>query len=55
MSQACASLVNAGPTGNTRAMGLNPFRQENHSVVDYLVVAGAIIVTLLLVAWAAFG
>jgi hypothetical protein len=36
-------------------MGLNPFRQQGRAVTDYVVVAGAIIVTLLLVAWAAFG
>jgi len=36
-------------------MGLNPFREQGHSIADYLIVAGAIIVTLLLVAWAAFG
>jgi hypothetical protein len=36
-------------------MGLNPFRSSRRSVADYLMVAGAIVVTLLLVAWAALG
>lgn len=36
-------------------MGLNPFRQQGRSIADYLMVAGAVIVTLLLVAWAFLG
>jgi hypothetical protein len=36
-------------------MGMNPFRRQRHSMADYLVVTGAIVVTLLLVAWAALG
>jgi len=36
-------------------MGLNPFRQQRRSAADYLMVAGAIVVCILLVAWALFG
>jgi hypothetical protein len=36
-------------------MGLNPFRDRRRSVADYLMVACAVVVTLLLVAWAALG
>jgi hypothetical protein len=36
-------------------MGLNPFRQQRRSVADYVIVAGAIAVTALLVAWAFLG
>jgi hypothetical protein len=36
-------------------MGLNPFRPQRRSMADYLMVVGAIVVTLLLVAWAALG
>lgn len=41
--------------GDTPAMGLNPFRQQRRSIADYLMVAGAIAVTTLLVAWAFLG
>jgi hypothetical protein len=36
-------------------MGLNPFRQQNKSVGDYVMVAVALLVCALLVAWALFG
>lgn len=36
-------------------MGLNPFRQQRRSAADYLLVAGAVLVCALLVAWALFG
>lgn len=36
-------------------MGLNPFRQQDHSVLDIIAVALAVLVTLALVAWGLFG
>jgi hypothetical protein len=36
-------------------MGFNPFRQQRRSVADYVMVAAAVVVTLLLVLWALFG
>jgi hypothetical protein len=36
-------------------MGLNPFRQHRRSTADYVVAAGAVVVTLLLVLWALLG
>jgi hypothetical protein len=36
-------------------MGLNPFRQARRSPADYLMVAGAVIACVLLVAWAVLG
>jgi hypothetical protein len=35
-------------------MGLNPFRSQKNSTADYLMVAGAIIVTLGAIVWAIF-
>jgi len=36
-------------------VGLNPFRQQRRSPADYVLVAAAIVVTLLLVLWALLG
>jgi len=36
-------------------VGLNPFRQQRRTSVDYVMVAVALTVCLLLVAWAFFG
>jgi hypothetical protein len=36
-------------------MGLNPFRQHRRSAADYVLVAGAIVVVLLMVLWALLG
>lgn len=36
-------------------MGLNPFRQHRRSPADYALVAVALVVCALLVAWAALG
>jgi hypothetical protein len=36
-------------------MGLNPFRQQRRSTADYLMVAGAVLACILLVAWALLG
>ena len=36
-------------------VGLNPFRQARRSPADYLMVALAVLVCVLLVAWALFG
>jgi hypothetical protein len=36
-------------------VGLNPFRQQRRSPADIVMVAGAIVVVVLLVAWALFG
>jgi hypothetical protein len=36
-------------------MGLNPFHQHRRSLADYLMVAGAILACVLLVAWALLG
>jgi hypothetical protein len=36
-------------------MGLNPFRQARRAPADYLMVAVAVLVCVLLVAWALFG
>jgi hypothetical protein len=40
---------------DTGGVGLNPFRQQRRSPVDYVLVAVALAVCVLLVAWAAFG
>jgi hypothetical protein len=40
---------------DTDGMGLNPFRQQQRSNADYVIVAVAVLVCVLLVAWAAFG
>jgi hypothetical protein len=37
------------------AVGLNPFRQHRSSAADVLLVAGALVVCAVLVAWALFG
>jgi hypothetical protein len=34
-------------------MGFNPFRQQRNTVVDFALVAGAILLTVALVLWAA--
>jgi hypothetical protein len=36
-------------------MGFNPYRQRGRSPVDYLLVAGALVVCASLVAWALLG
>jgi hypothetical protein len=36
-------------------VGLNPFHQHRRSSADYLMVAGAVVVCLVLVLWAFFG
>jgi hypothetical protein len=36
-------------------VGLNPFRQHNRSVADYVMVAAALVVCAALVLWAALG
>jgi hypothetical protein len=36
-------------------MGMNPFRQHQRGVADYLMVVGAVVVCVLLVAWAFLG
>jgi hypothetical protein len=36
-------------------MGLNPFRQQRRSPADYVMVVGAVVVTLLLLVWAFLG
>lgn len=35
-------------------MGLNPYRKVRRSPADYLMVAGAVVVCVVLVAWALF-
>ena len=37
------------------AVGLNPFRPQQRSIADYLMVAGAVVVCVALLVWAAFG
>jgi hypothetical protein len=36
-------------------VGLNPFRPQQHRATDVVFVVAALVVTLLLVAWALFG
>lgn len=36
-------------------MGFNPFRQQRRSYADYVMVAAAIVICIVLVAWALFG
>jgi hypothetical protein len=36
-------------------MGLNPFRPQRRSTADYVMVGAAVIVVVLLVAWALLG
>lgn len=36
----------------TFGVGYNPFRRQQRSVADYLMVVGAVVVTLALVLWA---
>jgi hypothetical protein len=36
---------------NEATVGLNPFRQQRRRPSDYVLVAGAVLLTLLLVAW----
>ena len=40
---------------DTEAMGLNPHRQYHRSPFDYVMVAGAVIACVGLLAWAFFG
>ena len=37
------------------AVGFNPFRAQSRSLGDYVMVASALVVTALLVAWALLG
>lgn len=39
--------------GYDRNVGLNPFRQQKRRASDYVMVGGALLVTLLLLLWAA--
>ena len=41
--------------GDTEPMGFNPFRQQRRSTGDYVMVAVALAVCVLLVAWAFLG
>ncbi|MEY2465088.1 MAG: hypothetical protein QOH64_3226 [Acidimicrobiaceae bacterium] len=41
--------------GETERMGLNPFRQHRRSPADYVLVAAAIAVVLVMVLWAFLG
>jgi hypothetical protein len=45
----------AWPRHDTDGVGLNPFRQHRRSPADILIVAGALLVCVALVAWAVFG
>jgi hypothetical protein len=36
---------------DTESMGLNPFRKQRRRPSDYVLVAGAVVLTMLLVAW----
>jgi hypothetical protein len=36
-------------------MGFNPFRPQNRSIADVVMVVGAVVATLALVAWGFFG
>jgi hypothetical protein len=36
-------------------MGFNPFRPQHRSVLDIVIVAGALVATLAVVGWAIFG
>ena len=40
---------------DTGPVGLNPFRPRQRSIADYLMVAGAVVVCVALLVWAAFG
>jgi len=51
----CPAWVRARPHRDTGPVGFNPFRQHRRSAADIAMVAGALIVCALLVAWAAFG
>lgn len=42
------------PCAMLAGMGLNPYRKTRRSPADYLMVAGAVVVCVLLVAWALF-
>jgi hypothetical protein len=42
------------PWHDTDHVGLNPFRQHRRSPADILMVAGALLVCVALVAWAVF-
>jgi hypothetical protein len=44
-----------GRRHDTGAVGLNPFRQHRRSPADILMVAGALLVCVALVAWALLG
>jgi len=45
----------ARPAHDTDHVGLNPFRQHRRSPADIVMVAGALIVCIALVAWAFLG
>jgi hypothetical protein len=44
----------AHPAHDTDDVGLNPFRQQRRSPADILMVVGALVVCVALVAWALF-
>lgn len=46
------SRIPPRPTGNNRPMGFNPFRQQRRRPSDYVMVAAAFVVILMLLAWA---
>ena len=52
MVSRCGSDTSAD---DTDGVGLNPFRQQQRSYADYVIVAVAVLVCVLLVLWAAFG
>jgi hypothetical protein len=41
--------------GDTSLVGFNPFRTQRRSAADYVMVAAAMVVVLLLVLWAFLG
>ena len=47
--------VRIGHGDDTDDMGFNPFRAQRRSTADYVMVAVAVVVCVLLVAWAVFG
>ena len=47
-----ARSVHPGPAHDTGHVGLNPFRQHRRSPADILMVVGALLMCVALVAWA---
>lgn len=48
-------MVGPVGTGQTRGMGMNPFRPHKRSPADFVMVGAALLVLALLVAWAVRG